>query len=243
MTPQQLSQKAIARLQSLSNPSSAEGVKRFYKPHEQIHAYGVNLPQLRMLSTDLFKEIKAEWKLSEAIEFCEIQLAEDFMENKHLGIFLLARFKKRFVPSLLKSANRWLNSDLCANWAATDALCMYVIGPLIEMHSQLAPDLLKWSHLENLWVRRASAASLVSLARKGQHLDLAYQIAEELFSDKEDLIHKATGWLLREAGKTDAARLEQFLLQHGPRIPRTALRYAIERFPEGKRKSILERTR
>lgn len=120
---------------------------------------------------------------------------------------------------------------------------MYVIAPLLKEYSQLAPNLLKWSRSKNLWVRRASAAALVSLARKGEHLDLAYQVAEHLFPDKEDLIHKATGWLLREAGKTDSVRLEKFLLQHGQQIPRTALRYAIERFPEQKRKAILEKTR
>ncbi len=69
------------------------------------------------------------------------------------------------------------------------------------------------------------------------------QIAESLFGDHEDLIHKATGWLMREAGKNDAPRLESFLLAHGPRIPRTTLRYAIERFPEAKRRMILDRTK
>jgi 3-methyladenine DNA glycosylase AlkD len=61
--------------------------------------------------------------------------------------------------------------------------------------------------------------------------------------DPEDLMHKASGWLLREAGKTDAERLEKFLLTHGPAIPRTTVRYSIERFPEGKRKELLVATR
>jgi 3-methyladenine DNA glycosylase AlkD len=243
ITPQQLSAKAAARLQALGNPVSAQGVKRFFKPHEKIRAYGLSTPQLRKLTSEILKEIKGQWTLSETIEFCEMQLASDFMESKHLGIFLLARFRKQFQPSLLTYAHKWLYSNLCANWAATDALCSMVISPLLESHPNLAPSLLKWSRSKNLWVRRASAASLVSLARKGQHLDLAYQIAEQLFLDNEDLIHKATGWLLREAGKTDAARLEGFLLQHGARIPRTALRYAIEKFSEQKRKQILKQTK
>jgi len=243
MTPQQLSQKATARLQVLGNPVSAQGVKRFFKPHEKISAYGVSLGQLRKLTTEIFGEIKHEWTLSQVAEFCSIQLASDFIESKHLGIFLLARFRKQFAPSLLRSTHTWLNSNLCANWAVTDALCSVVISPLLKAHPELASNLLKWSRSKNLWVRRASAVSLVSLARKGQHLDLAYQIAEQLFSDKEDLSHKATGWLLREAGKTDAARLERFLLQHGSQIPRTALRYAIERFPQKKRQELLYKTK
>lgn len=69
-------------------------------------------------------------------------------------------------------------------------------------------------------------------------MDDAYAIAESLYKYPEDLIHKATGWMLREAGKPDPARFEGFLLKHGPKIPRTALRYAIERFPPEKRKDV-----
>lgn len=81
------------------------------------------------------------------------------------------------------------------------------------------------------------------LARRGKHLDAVYRIAERLFAVDDDLIQKATGWLLREAGKTDIERLERFLLGHGPAISRTTLRYAIERFPPGKRKLLLNETR
>jgi 3-methyladenine DNA glycosylase AlkD len=74
-------------------------------------------------------------------------------------------------------------------------------------------------------------------------LDDAYAIAESLFKYPEDLIHKATGWMLREAGKPDPTRLEGLLLENGPKIPRTTLRYAIERFPPEKRKTLLEKTK
>jgi len=74
-------------------------------------------------------------------------------------------------------------------------------------------------------------------------LDAAYGVAASLLGDREDLIHKAAGWLLREAGRTDSPRLETFLLTHGPRVPRTTLRYAIKRMPERKRRRILAATR
>jgi 3-methyladenine DNA glycosylase AlkD len=74
-------------------------------------------------------------------------------------------------------------------------------------------------------------------------LDPVYRIARKLFSIEDDLIEKANGWLLREAGKTDLARLEKFLLKHGRDIPRTTLRYAIEKFPEAKRIRILKATK
>ena len=85
--------------------------------------------------------------------------------------------------------------------------------------------------------------SLIPSVRKGAALDVAYDIARALHADGEDLVQKAVGWTLREAGKADPDRLEAHLLVHGPAIPRTTLRYAIERFPETKRRFLLTATR
>jgi 3-methyladenine DNA glycosylase AlkD len=78
---------------------------------------------------------------------------------------------------------------------------------------------------------------------KGYGLDAAYAVARALHGDKEDLIQKAVGWMLRDAGKYDARRLEQHLRRHGPSIPRTTVRYAIERFPPAKRRALLAATK
>jgi 3-methyladenine DNA glycosylase AlkD len=80
-------------------------------------------------------------------------------------------------------------------------------------------------------------------ARKGAALDLVYEIARRLHPDREDLIQKAVGWLLREAGKSDEARLERYLRAQGSSVPRTTLRYAIERMSDRKRAAIMKATR
>jgi 3-methyladenine DNA glycosylase AlkD len=100
-----------------------------------------------------------------------------------------------------------------------------------------------WARDRNMWVRRASIVGLIQRARRGESLDLVYEIARRLHPDREDLIQKAVGWALREAGKTDMPRLERYLRANGAAIPRTTLRYAIERFPEKKRRAILAATR
>ncbi|MEK7833754.1 MAG: DNA alkylation repair protein, partial [Acidobacteriota bacterium] len=130
-----------------------------------------------------------------------------------------------------------------ANWATTDGLCSVIVSPLVKKHPELIEQLKLWTRDKNLWVRRVSAVPLTGLARRGLHLDDAYEIAEALLDYPEDLIHKATGWLLRDAGRTDEQRLEKFLLKHGARIPRTALRYAIEKFPSAKRQQLLAKTK
>jgi 3-methyladenine DNA glycosylase AlkD len=95
----------------------------------------------------------------------------------------------------------------------------------------------------NRWVRRASLVSLLKLARRPEHRNAVYAMAVRHFASDDDLVQKATGWLLREVGKADMRALAAFLRAHGPRIPRTALRYAIERFPAATRRSLLVSTR
>jgi 3-methyladenine DNA glycosylase AlkD len=181
--------------------------------------------------------------LADACAFCDLLIHDQRQEAKTVGILLLARYHKTFEPELLAVFEGWLTQNLCANWALTDALGTFVIALLLRRFPALLPRLESWTQAENLWLRRAAAVALVPLARKGEHLDGAYAIAERLFPYPEDLIHKAVGWLLREAGKTDPARLQTFLLRHGAHLPRTTLRYAIERFPPTERQRLLAQTR
>jgi 3-methyladenine DNA glycosylase AlkD len=117
------------------------------------------------------------------------------------------------------------------------------MGAFLERYPAYVERIMAWACHPNRWVKRASLVSFIKLARKTEFLPAIYEIAASVFPVDDDLVHKANGWLLREAGKADAARLEAFLLAHGPAVPRTTLRYAIERFPEAKRKAILQKTK
>jgi 3-methyladenine DNA glycosylase AlkD len=156
---------------------------------------------------------------------------------------VLARWHRAFPPELVRRVRGWLRDGHCATWAAVDLVAPTLVTPLLVRHPALLAQVTRWTKARSLWVRRAAAVSLVPLARRGEALPAAYGVAEALFTDPHDLIHKAVGWLLREAGKTDAARLEAFLRHHGPSIPRTTLRYAIERFPPARRRQLLLDTR
>jgi 3-methyladenine DNA glycosylase AlkD len=166
-----------------------------------------------------------------------------YLEAKGLGIELVARFRRDFTPRLLPAWKRWFAGNHSANWATTDAICGALIGPLLLQQPELCQQMRAWARHRNMWVRRASIVGLIARARRGESLDLVYEIARGLHVDREDLIQKAVGWALREAGKTDMARLERYLRACGPAIPRTTLRYAIERFPEAKRRALLAATR
>jgi 3-methyladenine DNA glycosylase AlkD len=230
-------------LREAADERVAAQARKYFKSYENVAFLGINTPRIREIEGEIYRAVKDSWTVDDAVRFCDALIRNRFLEAKGVGILLLSRFKKEFARSLFESARLWLAGGYCGNWATTDVLSGDIIAPLLAEYPDLLAELLTWTGSENLWVRRASAVSLVPLVRKGARLDEAYAVAELLFEHPEDLIHKAIGWLLRECGKTDAPRLEVFLVGHGSRIPRTALRYAIERFPEPHRKRILEQTR
>lgn len=237
---EEAAQAAIRSLRARRNPARAEGVQHYFK--HAVVALGIDSPTLRQYGLDQVKRLQPSWTLAESVALCDRLLQEPEMEIRGLGILILHGFRKEFGLDLLQPARRWLATRL-DNWALVDSFAGMVLTPILERYPTMAATLRQWSRARPLWVRRAALVTLVPFARRGTHLDLAYDLVSQHFPDREDLMHKAAGWLLREAGKTDMPRLKSFLLEHGSSIPRTALRYAIERFSAAERCQLLEATR
>jgi len=124
------------------------------------------------------------------------------------------------------------------NWDLVDLSAPNIVGDFLFKRDKNI--LYKMARSENLWERRIAIVSTYSFIRRGEFGD-ALAISELLLDDKHDLIHKAVGWMLREVGKRDELKLEYFLRSCYKKIPRTTLRYAIERFDEEKRKKWLRK--
>ncbi|MDZ4165983.1 MAG: DNA alkylation repair protein [Smithellaceae bacterium] len=144
-----------------------------------------------------------------------------------------ARIQKKICDLYLRSA-RFIN-----NWDLVDLTAPKIVGPFLADKPR-AP-LYRLAASENLWERRIAILATFHFIRRGDFTD-TLAISGLLLRDREDLLHKAVGWMLRETGKRDSAVLEGFLRKHYAALPRTTLRYAIERFPEPKRKQYLEGT-
>ncbi|HYK82612.1 MAG TPA: DNA alkylation repair protein [Gemmatimonadales bacterium] len=242
-TPSQLARTARALLRRAAGGRAPARATRFFKPWERVYGYGIGTPRLRLLLGELYHAVRRQWRSADALAFAERLLRHRAIEGRALGIELLGRFGRDAEPALLGRIRRWLAAGRCDNWALTDDLSIRVLAPLLRRYPRLVPALETWTGHQSLWVRRAAAVSLVPLARRGEQLDTAYRVATRLLGDPEDLIHKATGWLLRDAGRIDPERLAAYLIAQGPRVPRTALRYAIERWPQAKRRELLARTK
>jgi len=243
VTPRRLAAEAARRLKAAGDPATAARARSYFKPHDRVRFHGISAPRLRSLERELHSLVDGTWGVADAVAFARLCVASPFNESKSLGILVLSRYHREFPRGLLSVVQGWLSRNQCDNWSAVDELAPRVITPLLRRHPSLLPRVRRWNRSRNLWVRRASVVCLVTLARHGEQLETAYDTAYVLRNDGEDLMHKAVGWLLREAGRTDAARLESFLVEHGAGLPRTTLRYAIERFPAPSRKRLLVQTR
>ncbi len=160
-------------------------------------------------------------------------------EERLLSLFLLIhRYsngdeseKERIYELYLK------NTKFINNWDLVDSSAGHIVGAfLFGKNKKPLYDLVK---SENLWERRISIISTFYFIKRNQFAD-TIKIATILLSDKEDLIHKAVGWMLREVGKRDISTEEKFLKNYYQNMPRTMLRYAIEKFPEAKRQQYLK---
>jgi 3-methyladenine DNA glycosylase AlkD len=242
-SPARAARAAKRALVQMARPAGGFDSSRYFRGSADLGFHNVGTTAMRALARSIHAEHHAEWSIDEAMAFAGALMPDRHLETKAVGIEVVARYRRDFTPRLLATWKRWLAANYSANWATTDAMCGLLIGPLLVQHGDVAPRMRVWARDRNMWVRRASIVGLIPRARRGDSLDLVYDIARELHADGEDLIQKAVGWALREAGKTDMPRLERYLRANGPAIPRTTLRYAIERFPEVKRRALLAATR
>jgi 3-methyladenine DNA glycosylase AlkD len=127
------------------------------------------------------------------------------------------------------------------NWAKCDTLCNHAVGSFIEMYPECVESLKGWARSENRWLRRASAVTLILPARKGMFLGDIFEIAEVLLKDEDDMVQKGYGWMLKEASKSHLQEVFEYVMAKKAGMPRTALRYAIEKMPEEMRRRAMER--
>ena len=223
------------KLREIGSEERAKLSQRFFKtgPGEYGEGdvfIGVTVPELRKLS----KECKT-------INRNEIRklLQSPIHEERLLSLFLLIhRYSKGDEPEKKRIYEFYFkNTKFINNWDLVDSSAGQIVGAfLLEKSKKPLFDLVK---SDNLWERRISIISTFCFIKRN-HFSEVLKISEILLSDREDLIHKAVGWMLREVGKRDMSVEENFLKAHYKNMPRTMLRYAIEKFPQTKRKRYLK---
>jgi 3-methyladenine DNA glycosylase AlkD len=140
------------------------------------------------------------------------------------------RCKRQYQPTHLEHFYGWL-AEYVDDWNDCDDLSTHVLGQFFLKFPERAGATGKWARSEKRWVQRAAAVSLILPVCKGQQLDQAFAIADMLLRTDDDLLQKAYGWLLKEATRKFEPQVFDFIMQRKGLMPRTALRYAIEKMP------------
>lgn len=230
-------------LTRLTNPPKAAFLQGFFKTGPGQYAEGdrfrgITVPELRKLA-------KAHREAS--FDDAATLLESPWHEDRLIALFLLIDRYAAGTPAARHAIHRLYLSriaDSVNNWDLVDSSAPQLVGfHLAEYGSGARGDgdtslLDKLAREKNLWRRRVAIVSTLHFIRK-QRFGETLRISEALLGDREDLIHKATGWMLREMGKKDVAPLRAFLERHAATMPRTMLRYAIEKFPEKTRREYL----
>jgi 3-methyladenine DNA glycosylase AlkD len=224
-------------LKENSDERVKEGAQHYFK--EKIKVYGIKNATVLKIARDAFKDIK-HLKKKEIFYLCEDLLKSGYMEESFIAFSWAERISKYFEEEDFKTFERWIIRYV-NNWASCDTFCNHTIGNFIKMYPSYVGNLKKWTCSKNRWVRRGAAVSLVLPARKGTFLKDVLGIADLLLEDKDDLVQKGYGWVLKEASKKHQKEVFCFVLKNRKIMPRTALRYAIEKMPEKLRKKAMER--
>jgi 3-methyladenine DNA glycosylase AlkD len=215
-------------LRDLSDRKTQETGQNFFK--EQIKLYGVKTATISKISKVYFQQLKGKTK-AEIFDLCDTLWQSGYMEESFIACHWSYAVRKDFEASDFEVFEKWI-SRYVTNWASCDTLCNHTIGEFIEMFPESLPRLKEFAKSENRWMRRAAVVALIIPARKGKFLNDILEIADILLLDKDDLVQKGYGWMLKAASQAHQKEIFDYVISKKANMPRTALRYAIEKMPE-----------
>jgi len=231
--------KIVKQLRNeLKANADAQGKKsfqRFFKEH--VKAYGIKTAIVIKIAKKYFLEIENLDK-EEIFAICRQLYMSGFSEEAGIASIWVDKIHDRFLPADFKIFESWIN-EYIDNWAKCDVFCNHAVGSFIQMYPDYLAELKRWTKSKNRWLRRAAAVSLIIPAKKGMFLKDIFEIAESLLTDEDDMVQKGYGWMLKEASRKHQRQVFDFVVKNKSDMPRTALRYAIEKMPANLRKKAM----
>lgn len=226
-----------AALRECSSEADAVVLRRFFKTGPGEYGEGDVFLGVRVPATRRIARQYEDLPLAETLELLQSAIHEERL----LALLILVRnYRRGTAEDQGEIYRQYLSHTRCINnWDLVDSSAADIVGAYLDDRSRR--PLHKLAQSASLWERRIAILATFHFIRKGEYGE-TLKLAETLATDREDLIHKAVGWMLREIGKRDQAAAEAFLATHCRHLPRTMLRYAIEKFPEPLRQQYLQGT-
>ncbi|MBN1212810.1 MAG: DNA alkylation repair protein [candidate division Zixibacteria bacterium] len=228
--------KLKAEIKKQDKPSNRINYQQFHKEKLK-EPTGLKAPVLRKISNEIYRGIDDKSKKN-ILKIGDMLLEDGTRYFLFFAFEWAGKVKKDFEKNDFPRFERWLKKYV-NNWGACDHLCTGPLGHLVLLYPELSAKTKKWTTSKNLWLRRAAAVSLIVPVRNKLLLDEVFQTADNLLSDSEDLVQKGYGWMLKVAGDRYPDEVFDYVMKNKAIMPRTALRYAIEKYPLAKRKQAM----
>lgn len=229
-----------------------ESSNRFYKEGEKALVYGVKTGEVGKIGKTFYSRIK-DCPKQEVFAVCEELWKSQYLEEAIVACQFSEALHKKYEPDDFRIFERWVKNYV-NNWADCDTLCTHTIGTFVMMYPGYVNELKKWAKSDGRWMKRAAAVTLIIPARKGMFLPDILEIAKTLLLDKDDLVQKGYGWMLKAASMSETfvkgedemkkehlAAVFDFVIGNKAVMPRTALRYAIEKMPQAMREEAMRK--
>ncbi|MBN1432905.1 MAG: DNA alkylation repair protein [Methanomicrobiaceae archaeon] len=214
-------------LRSFPDEEKTPDFQRFFK--EEVKCYGLKTAPVTKLGRRYWAKIE-DLEKDEIFALCEDLFSSGYTEEAFIAANWAEKLSGRFDEEDIETFRKWIDLYI-DNWAKCDTLCNHAVGDYIMKFPDRIFDLKEWAKSKNRWLRRAAAVSLIVPAKKGKFLDDIFEISDILFEDGDDMVQKGYGWLLKDASITRMNDVFEYVIKNKKRMPRTALRYAIERMP------------
>ena len=219
--------KIRQELKENSDPHTKATGQNFFK--ETVKLYGVKTALVSRVGKAYDEQIISMGK-KEVFVLCEELWKSGYLEENFIACHWSYIIRKKYKSGDFKIFEKWVNQYV-SNWASCDTLCNHTIGTFIEIYPQYIENLKEWAKSKNRWNRRAAAVTLILPARKGSFLKDVFEISDVLMPDDDDLVRKGYGWLLKAASESHLEEVFNYVMKNKKQMPRTALRYAIEKMP------------
>ncbi len=222
-------------LTSKSDEKSRVSGERFFR--EEIRLYGMKASTLRQIAVNGWNEIKY-LPSNEVYMLCEEFWKSGYFEESAIACEWSYAVRKQYKREDFLLFEKWV-SLYVSNWASCDTLCNHTVGEMVMKYPEFLANLKEWTRSPNRWMRRAAAVTLIIPARKGLFLNDIFEIAMLMLTDRDDMVQKGYGWMLKAASEAHRDEVFTFVMDHKKEMPRTALRYAIEKMPEELKKAAM----
>jgi len=215
-------------LRKLGDAKRKKDNEKYFK--EGIKTYGVKVPDARGVAGKYLSQTK-NMGLNDRIRLAEKLLRDGVFEEGIVAFEIVWKAKRYYTKDTFRVFERWLDRYV-KNWAHCDELSNHLFGYLIEKYPELAARMVPWTKSKNRWKRRSAAVSFILPARKGKNTKEIFDISEKLMDDKDYMVQKGVGWLLKEESKSNKKKVIDFLMKWKGKTSGLIVSYATEKMPE-----------